>query len=331
MQGLWRVKWQNKDLKFMNNETKHKKGFSKIADLAGAIDFKSQDLETAFRAYINRVDEADRIWSPSATSQVCRMIVQIQDDGKSICGRLVEYEKGKGLEVIRRSITEAAKGSEVKDEAPPQPPNGYEQEIIDSSLFFSLKGNHIALMQSVTLQVGAFRDHLNWMLMNKPEGQTSGLIAIKDRIITSRRKLIEKHGVAEIFIGSNIEDVFGSNNLPEDCGTLDLVTGMFKGFFKSDSEDALAKKGFDHLRLFGIRTEVRLKAKTSAGAKTKELVDTLTLGLQENLAGLKITLSNGEVIKGESLVESIKFPVEHFDGRPAVTQIYTNLRSMLSN
>lgn len=313
----------------IKRELKTKTAYIQEADFTGVEKFESENITEALRAVLARIEDKDREWSPAPDSDLHRVIVQVQEIGGALCGRLAQYEEGKGLEVIRRPEKTVSEKYKVADEDLPEAPEGYLQDLVESSFFFACRGNKLAVLQSVPLKFNAFEDHLNWLLLGKKEGHKAGTILLKHQISAKWRQKILKYGVDEISIGSNLEEVYGHEGTA-DQGTVDITKKIFGSWLKKDADDELAQNGLRNLRFEGVHTEVKMRVSTKADEKAHAMLNVIALNLMDGISGLTIKLGNGEIKKGDMLIHKEGIPVEYFDGRAAISQIYSGLSGMLA-
>jgi hypothetical protein len=307
---------------------KSKSGYLKLANFTGTQNFASRSLEAALRACFDRRPEHTREWKPDEASHKHRVIVQISSQGGALCGRLAEYERGKQLEVIRRSTEDVESRYQVAEEDTPAAPEGFVQDILETSAFFACKGDKIAIMQSTAMKVKSLQDHFNWLLLGEPEGFRTGTLILANDSGGDWASQIREHGVAELKIGTSLSELF-DENIPRTMGTLDVTQRILGPWLKRDAVDTTATAAFGHARYFGISTEVIVKVQAKAGPEAARLVDTLALGLRDDASGIALLLNNGKTLKGDDLITREAFDVQYLDGRPAVTQVYTALAAML--
>lgn len=309
----------------MNRKLKTKTGYIKRVEWAAVSGKHCTNLEQALRSIL-KSPENKREWRPAQDSQIRRVIVQIDDKHGFVAGRLVEFEIGKKPEVLQKSKIkqEASKIIPVKIADAPQ---GYENEVLNDSLFFVVKGDFVHLMQSVALKSSALEDHLNWILPGSTSGWSAGNILLANHIPQNVPEKIQRIGVEELKIGVEMSELF-DQDVPDGIGTVDVIEGILGNLALTNTWSTSISQKFRGERFGGIKASVSVSLVKASGERALNLLNALALGMRHDASGVTLTLKDGEKITSKELVKTGKFDVEYFDGNPAVTQIYTGLSKL---
>jgi hypothetical protein len=309
----------------MSRAIRTKTGYLKKAEWGGVEGKKCNNLETALRAVLAN-PEATREWKPAPDSNTRRVIVQVDGTGPFICGRLVEFELGKKPEAVQKKSTgdETYKVIPVDVEEAPQ---GYENEVLNDSLFFAARGDSIRVMQSATIRSGAIEEHINWILGGKADGWDAGYLLLGNHLPDDIPGKIARIGVEELKVGVELGDLL-DQEIPDDVGTFDIVEGLLGTLALKSTWATRLGRRLKEEKFGGLKTSVSISLLKAGGERALRLLNALALGLRDDAEGVTLTLQDGEIIRGNQLVKTGKFKVEYFDGNPAVTQVYSGLKSI---
>lgn len=213
--------------------------------------------------------------------------------------------------------------------------DGKRREFIESIMFFCVKGNHVALLQSQSLKAIHLEQYLNW-IFNK-----SGITSPDQRVTLDDSpppRIVEKiksgEGVREI----NISGFVSANNSSQ------LNIGSTQDLFKEESEEKGFTKflksfvhessdselDFSKLHNSSIRMSINLKYSDSANQNGQNLMDSMG-AVFRNLEGVDTTLelANGSTIKGSELKVHGPVSVGSYGGQLVEFEAYESLREWL--
>ena len=187
------------------------------------------------------------------------------------------------------------------------------REFVDSFLYFSVMGNHLAVVQSRSLTSRELEAHLQWLLSDKAcvIDKSSALI-LHDKPLKSTIEKLERKPAKKITLGA---PVLTGDGVPLDIRGNEESSGETKGvkFFPRGMgfdvlRSLMGKEWFDQQEFteeldsanLRVKLEVTYSRKTSN--EGQKILDSVATSLRHtDSADVKIELKGGGSIKGEDL------------------------------
>lgn len=213
---------------------------------------------------------------------------------------------------------------------------GKRREFLESLIYFCVKGNHVALIQSPHLKANHLTRYFVWLL------KKSGALNADDTLILldtppkhEQERLAKAKGVKSISFSSHIEP-------PESTGVgenLDLFSGEFKsgGNFLFRAFNSLFAQSqssvidFSRLRQANIKMGVTFELDRDTTDGGQSLMDYLgaVLRTTEDIDPI-LELKDGGTIRGSMLKLNGNIRVSSYGGQLSASEVYGELRSWLS-
>lgn len=306
-------------------DTRGKTAYIKKVDWSLANGVPSTESLESLLIKAMAIADDQREFTPNEGSAIRRGLVKGQASAAGISWVFVTFEIGKSVEMVS---TDNKTGSRDLVAAPVTQVEGANRQKLEGAAYFSVKGDTLAISQSVALSIEALEAHLNWLLGDKLKIVKSGYLMLVDDPPGNIRDQILTHGVTQVNLGVPLSAlVKGADG---NDGVLRLVEGFFTRRLKDNWLSTLGS-GFKAANVSGITTKIEIKASAKAGEEAQRLMNGIALGMRHNLDGVSFWLGNGEEIKASSLIHRRKFRVEFFDGVPSLTEMYSYLKAMLSD
>lgn len=213
---------------------------------------------------------------------------------------------------------------------------GKRREFLESLIYFCVKGNHIALIQSPHLKANHLAKYLVWLLKKSGEINADDDIFLLDTPPKHQQERLAKaKGVTSISFSSKIEP-------PESAGpgeNLDLFSGEIKGrgnslyralesFIKPSASSVL---DFSRIRQANIKMGITFELDKDTTDGGQSLMDYLGAILREtDDIDPILELKGGGTIRGSMLKLNGVIRVSSYSGQLSASEVYGELKSWLS-
>ena len=130
-----------------------------------------------------------------------------------VFGALVLYEAGRSREVV--DVAEDQEELDVQQMAADQPDDERRREFLDATLYFGVSGNHVIVVQTMSLTGRELENHLRWLI-----GEQAGILEDGERLIleqglTSEGEGLVRHAKA-LRLGAPVFSQVGQEEMPVD-------------------------------------------------------------------------------------------------------------------
>lgn len=297
-----------------------------------------------------------RMEAISTSSEVKRMVNNFTDRPRMFYGQLLMFEAGKAQELL--TMDDGAQFYAIDAFTPDkikldddQKTSGEEskaskerkkkvREFVNSFLYFSVLGNHLAVIQSRSLTSRELEAHLQWLLSDKAEVLSKDCaIILSDKPLESTIKKIEKNPPHKILLGApvltgdgvpltedlqrekgtKITEASGVKFFPKGIGFDILKTLMGKDWFEQQE----FSESLDEANL-QVKLEVTYSRKTSK--EGQKILDSVATSLRHtDAADVKIKLKGGGDIKGDELRVSGNIDMVTIKGKVDEGLLYDDL------
>lgn len=239
------------------------------------------------------------------TEDYYRLINNFSVVDGAFCGVMVAYESG--TNALTLSEEEDAETYTIEQLAPPAQ-DGKRREFLDGLLFFAIRSNHVAVIQSQSLRSAEFEQHLLWLIKQASKVNQGVLFSLDDSISKRVVEKIKQQHVKTIQIG-------GPLVVAKDAGghVLDYEQRSSKkqsftiGGFGPDLLNALGRRLPKSLKFKdaldeNIKLSLQIQYIRSVSDKGQQLLDTLAIALRNHDGSdTKLILNDGSEVTGEHL------------------------------
>ena len=117
-----------------------------------------------------------------------------------LCGEVVFYEPGRKIPLVDIEKD----GSTWQDTIHPKDSAGRRRQFQEQSLFFAVRENHVAIMQSVSLQADELQAFLSWLIQTKANLVPNALIGLQNLPAKSALEKLKDHKIKGIKFGDRL-------------------------------------------------------------------------------------------------------------------------------
>lgn len=203
-------------------------------------------------------------------------------------------------------IDDTADELNVEQIAPQKSDNGKRREFLDSILYYGIKGNHVVILQSMSLRARELELHLNWLLHEANLIDKQNAVYLNNFTPRMTSEKMENAEVKSVKLGTPLYDHYGQ--LPNSERN-DKTKNKYQPFGEGiDILNVLAPKRFPTLSWNELEASSNLEVfvevtyKRQTDENSQQLLNNLTTALRN--AGdedMRIELKNGSVISGSEL------------------------------
>lgn len=271
----------------------------------------------------------------SESSNVRRLINEVKDRERMFYGQMLMFEPGKsqGLLTLDDSVDHYSIDALTTDKIRLESEGSKSQssnekkkvrEFVDSFLYFSVIGNHLAVVQSRSLTSRELEAHLQWFLSDNAQviGKNSAVI-LSDKPLEKTIRKIESRSAKKILLGA---PVIAGDGVPLNIdgpggGTAKSVKFTPKGMGFDVLKGLMGQKWLDQQEFsdelddanLRVKLEVTYSRKTSK--EGQKVLDSIATSLRHtDSADVTIMLDGGGDIKGDELRLSGNVDFIYYDG-----------------
>lgn len=299
------------------------------------VDPSTGSLQQMLSHALNHGDAVDHMenTSPDIDAGSFRIIAQHYQVGKGIAGVFTSYVPGGSAVSL-----EIARGTKQLDLAQLRPPKssdaGKQREWAEGLLYFFCRDDYVILIQSSTLRIGQFEEHLSWLL--RPSGERVGpSIVLRDHSAKAVREKVRHSHVKSMKVGGVLmkpaPDIESSRTTKESSQISVVGTSML---------DALRSALFHEGAQFnwGAALEGNLKAtlvltyNRSTTSSGQRLLDDIGLAFRDHDdVDTVLRLSNGQKLTGRELRLTTSAKIPATDGILNMDAAFYTLQSWFSD
>lgn len=294
-------------------------------------------LHKMLMSVCSSVDEADREWQPTAGSDERRVLTELETKANCYCGSLIKYEEGmrqhlfvkpeKGKHEGRTETAEAG----LSDE-------GWEREVVESAVYFAVYGNHVAVVQSVSLTHNSLQEHFEWLLSEYSDDFGEGdLLELKREVTKDAKEVFEQEPITQIQLRDNINAFAygtGSENNTKHKGTRSKTTSThilnpnwLENLAKEDKSLAKVIKqgGAENIECCLVIKVSKRKAE-EAQAVVKKMAETLG---EESFEKTKFIMKSGKPFEGGNIIVQEHLKIDFNNGVISQFDVYRSISQWL--
>jgi hypothetical protein len=250
-----------------------------------------------------------------------------------LCGELLRFERGRDIPLVDVDL----KGAVWTGAAPPVDSSGTRRNFADSSLYFAVKENHLALLQSAGLGLNDLQTFFAWILgIHLTGGDGNGLkprlFYLRNIPSQSARAAIKGNEIRAIKIGSKLFEASripvklsgsdGSSKIVKrteyhiDANTKGILKALMK---KVGANDAILDELDRHSDPGSIRVNLEISYTSRSEKDGQELMHSIAGALDDgDYPKASIRLKGGKVLKGEELTIRDSILVQTVNGNLVV-------------
>lgn len=239
-----------------------------------------------------------------------RLLNSHRNQGGMLFGNLFIYSDDTNQQIVE--IDPKANELPVEQIAPPRGKSGQRREFLESILYFGIKDNHVAIMQSSALRASSLEAYLNWILGSHTSELGDMAIILKDNP-TFDSKSLKQNPAKAIIIGSQVLDSKIMEESLQPSATKDqtkiktidvslpqLAISALGDFMKK--YNAGSKELADVFDEGDLRVYLKFSYKRKVGEKTEKFLNTVATSMR-NVEGSEysIQMKDGSTVKGTSI------------------------------
>lgn len=306
--------------------------YKKVEFIPRAYAGSLSTLVAAAVASLNRIGQRRQGTTPGDDAPEWLVIGEYEGNADQFSGVLMRYSPG----TAAATLIDDTEASIVRVETFVAPLEGEQRrEFIDGSLYFTIMGNHVVVMQSAAVRDRTLEHHLQWLLRAArliPEDHTFNLV---NRPARAARELLERSNVRSIELDGDLL----SGPLPaprqdsqaaEAAASASVPAQVWQAMMQllpPGDRHRLETAALDASRLSYV-LQVKFGGRRSSSAN--DTLDRIGRAMR-NADGVKtvITLDSGEQIEDNLLRVSGKVRVETRHGVPAPGHVFSLMRDWL--
>lgn len=278
--------------------------------------------------------------APQDESPIWRLIGQSKMETSFLHVLLARYTPGMAslyLEDDDGATTLAMRAVPVAEAA-----SGKRQELVEGTLFMSISGNHVVLMQSQSLRSDHVEEHLTWLLRKAAQIHDNAQVILTAQPPNSTLTKAMKSPVKSIDLGGALlpAGVSGDDyaqersvhaardiDLDTDAESSGLILGVLKGLMSKDKAAAL---DLDALNQSNIKYSLHVTYDRSTTKDGQKLLNNLAAALR-SAKGVEPTvhLKDGTVLTGSDLKLVGHINVDVWDGLPRADEVFGLMKQWL--
>ncbi|MCV2438186.1 hypothetical protein [Paucibacter sp. DJ2R-2] len=279
--------------------------------------------------------------APQDESPIWRLVGQSKIETGFVHALLARYTPGMAslyLEDDDSATTLAMRAVPVS-----KTPSGKQQELVEGTLFMSISGNHVVLMQSQSLRSDHVEEHLTWLLRKAGQIHELAEVVLTAKPPKSTLTKALKSPVKSIDLGGALVPAWGNSDgdggvarsehavrdfdLHNDAESSSLILGVLKGLISKDRAAAL---DLDALNNSNIKYSLHVTYDRSTTKDGQKLLNKLASALRA-AEGVEPTvhLKDGTVLTGSDLKLTGHINVDVWNGLPSADEVFGLMKQWL--
>jgi hypothetical protein len=249
-----------------------------------------------------------------ASNSAHQLLTYVMTKNSCLCGELVYYEPGRKIPLVDIQ----ADGTTWQDTIHPKDATGKQRKFQEQSLYFAIRENHVAVIQSISLQSDELQSFFDWLIHSKAGLVPSTLIALQNLPSKSALEKLKDHKIKGIKFGDRLFTSVKEEYVPQpgeqapkrkrfvqrietSPKIIEILLGLGVGEPILESLKANPDPG-------AIQVDVEISYRSRSEKEAGKILHALasTLGKQDGLE-TEILLDGKSSIKGEEL--TIRGPV----------------------
>jgi hypothetical protein len=163
------------------------------------------DLEKLLKAALAKkttVGSRRQSLAPADEPPIWLVIGQKKEDEAFVFGLLVQYTPGTNPSFLVDD--EKAQSLSVEHLQVPKTADGKDRQLLEAMLFFAVTGNHLVMMQSLSLRSLQLERHLQWLLHDAKGLAADDTIRLSDHLPKKVREKLEQSPIRSMTIGGDL-------------------------------------------------------------------------------------------------------------------------------
>ncbi len=250
------------------------------------------------------------------------------------CGTLVICEDNRLIPLVDAE----SDGSTWEGTMEPKDASGHKRKFQEQVLFFALKENHVAVLQSKELSISDLQDFLVWFIQSRAELAEGWLFVLQNLPSSSAFQKLKDHDIKGIKIGKNAFSVVKTPDPVESPGKRQhynkaikvdpMVMGWLRQLTKNDALLDELEKSKDPGSIY-VALEISYKSRSEKDAKQVMQALAATLGGDPEMAP-EIRLDGKSKIKGDELTITGSVDVQAPGGNLSADDAMTRVADWLN-
>ena len=322
-------------------ERRRKKIIYKRVEFTGN-DGRPLDFESLLRnslKTLKTVGQRRESLAPENESPIWRLVAQHRDETGFVNGVLARYTPGTNAMFLEDD--DSAETLDMRQISAGKTPSGKRRELVEGMLFFTVSGNHMAMMQGQILKASHLEEHVTWLLKTAHKVPHTVKVVLSDHVPPETVERVKKSPVKSLDLGGALlplaETAAPNERRRQGSHDFDLVDSgdagaailrAIKGWIRPDRAakldlDALA--GDSNFR-FSLHVTYDYKT-TQAGQKLMNNLATALRGSEDVEARVK--LKDGTTLEGDELRLCGNINVDVYDGVPRAEEVFGQMKQWL--
>jgi hypothetical protein len=266
-----------------------------------------------------------------------QLLTYLMVKNSCLCGELVYYEPGRKIPLVDIQPD----GSTWQDTIHPKDSTGKQRKFQEQSLYFAIRENHVAIIQSISLQSDELQSFFDWMIHSKANLVPSTLIALQNLPAKSALEKLKDHKIKGIKFGDRLFTSVKEPYVPQPGEPVPKRKRFIQRIETSPKIfDILVGLGVAEPILENLRTNpdpgaIQVDVEISYRSRSEKEASTVlhslasTLGKQDGLE-TEIMLDGKSSIRGDELTIRGPITVQCPDGCIAMDDALSKLSSWLA-
>lgn len=129
-----------------------------------------------------------------------QLLTDLVSKNSCLCGEIAFYEPGRKIPLVDIE----ADGTTWRDTIHPNDSKGKKRKFQEQSLYFAVRENHIAILQSVSLQAEELQAFLSWFLQSRANLLPDALIHLQNPPAPAALEKLKDHSIKGIRFGERL-------------------------------------------------------------------------------------------------------------------------------
>lgn len=244
-------------------------------------------------------------------------------------GNLVLHALAQNKAII--AIDDTADEFNIEQIAPPKSNDGKRREFLDSILYYGIKGNHIVLLQSMSLRARDLELHLTWLLQTAKLIDRYNAVYLNNYAPRMTHEQMENAEVKSVKLGTPLYDHKQVTETKEDGKKSVKPFGEGIEILNALAPNRFVKFSWDELEASSnLEVFVEVTYKRQTDPRSQQLLNSLTTALRNaSDEDVRIELKNGSVINGSELqIKGFK-GISTYNGLLDPSDVFTKMNEWL--
>ncbi|NBV21355.1 MAG: hypothetical protein EBS05_05460 [Proteobacteria bacterium] len=254
-----------------------------------------------------------------------------------VCGEVVYFEPGKKIPLVDVE----ADGSAWQGTTQPKDAAGHKRDFQEQSLIFAVRENHVAIIQSVSLQTAELEDFFAWFLQSKANLVPDALIGLQNLPSKSAMDKLKDHQIKGIKFGDRLFTNVREEQPPDPSKPhakrkrfiqrINTSPQIFNMLLSLGVSKPILDKLAANPDPGAIQVDVEISYRSRSEKEAVGVLNSLaaTLGKQDGL-DTEIRLDGNSSIKGDELTVRGSVAVQSPDGCISVDDAFAKLSRWLA-